>query len=210
MTIDMTDNNELWLQRVRYTAAEPTSWLNHARTLRQAAEDLWVAGNYHDCNPGTELGSTVLTSWQSPEYLHEDTGGSTGDVCFMLFGFALENLTKAIIVCCDPNKVKANKWLGRGHDLVKLFDLSELPVTDLERDLLQRVTRIIEWKGRYPVPLDFNEVGAQDRVIGYLAISNIWPADDYKLLCQLYEKTKAVLLETIKSIPPIPSDFDFS
>ena len=206
----MTDNNESWLQGVRITAAEPTSWLRHARTLRQAAEDIWIAGNTHDRNPGSELESTVVSSWESSEYVHEETGGSTCDICFMLFGFALENLTKAIIVCRDPNKVKANKWLGRGHDLVKLFDLSELPVDDLERDLLQRVTRIIEWKGRYPVPLDFNEVGVQDCVIGYLAISNIWPADDYKLLCQLYKKTKAVLLETMKSIPLLPSDFDFS
>jgi len=48
----MTNNNEHWLQRVRYTAAEPTSWLSLARTLRQAAEDLWLSGNEHSRNPG--------------------------------------------------------------------------------------------------------------------------------------------------------------
>ena len=189
----MTDNNESWLQGVRFTAAEPTSWLRHARTLRQAAEDIWIAGNTHDRNPGSELESTVVSSWESSEYVHEDTGGSTRDVCFMLFGFALENLTKAIIVCRDPSQVKANKWHGKGHDLVKLFNLAKLSVTDQESELLQRITRITEWKGRYPVPLYFNKVGAQDRVIGYIAISNVWPADDYKLLCQLYKKTKAFL-----------------
>jgi hypothetical protein len=32
----MTDPQEAWLQRVRYTAAEPNSWLNRARTLGAA------------------------------------------------------------------------------------------------------------------------------------------------------------------------------
>ena len=206
----MTDKKEQWLQRVRYTAAEPSSWLDHARTLRQAAEDLWIAGNTHDRNPGSELESTLLFSWHSPDYVREDTGGSTSEVCFMLFGFALENLTKAIIVCRDPSQVKANKWHGKGHDLVKLFADAKLSVTNQESELLQRITRIVEWKGRYPVPLDFNKVGAQDKVIGFIAISNIWPADDYKLLCQLYACTKTVLLKTMEEVPPLPQDYSFS
>ena len=101
----MQSNHEPWLQRVRYTAAEPTSWLGHARTLRQAAEDLWVAGNAHSRNPGSELGATVLTKWTSPDFVPPDTGGSTCAVCFMVLGFALENLAKGIIVCRDPSLV---------------------------------------------------------------------------------------------------------
>ena len=85
----MTSNDESWLQRVRYTAAEPTSWLAHARTLRQAAEDLWIAGNAHARNPGSELGATVLTSWTSPGIVPPDTGGTTCEVCFMVFGLPL-------------------------------------------------------------------------------------------------------------------------
>jgi len=94
----MTTNNEHWLQRVRYTAAEPTAWLSHARTLRQAAEDLWRSGNAHSRNPGSELGATVLANWTSSGFVSPETGGSTCDVCFMVFGFALENLAKGIIV----------------------------------------------------------------------------------------------------------------
>jgi hypothetical protein len=65
----MPTDNEAWLQRVRYTAAEPTSWLMHARALRQAAEDLWNAGNAHDREPGSELGTTVLAKWTSPGFV---------------------------------------------------------------------------------------------------------------------------------------------
>lgn len=58
---------EPWLQRVRLTAAEPLIWLNKARELRQAAEDLWIAGNAHQRAPSSELGATLLTSWKAPD-----------------------------------------------------------------------------------------------------------------------------------------------
>ena len=101
----MTNSNENWLQRVRYTAAEPTSWLSRARTLRQASEDLWISGNTHSRNPGSELGATVISDWTSPDFVPSETGGSTCDVCFMVIGFALENLAKGIIVCRDASVV---------------------------------------------------------------------------------------------------------
>jgi hypothetical protein len=208
----MTDNNEAWLQQVRYTAAEPTSWLGHARTLRQAAEDLWNSGNAHSREPGSELGVTVLVNWTSPDFMRPDTGGSTREVCFMVFGFALENLVKGIIVCRDPtlvSKDRLRRWHGNEHDLAALFVRAAVSLSEQEHQLLERTTRITEWKGRYPVAMNFDEVGAQDWIIGYTAVSNVWPADDFVLLRQLYERAKAVLLETMKNIPAPPADFNF-
>jgi hypothetical protein len=206
----MTGNDESWLQRIRYTAAEPTSWLSHARTLRQAAEDLWIAGNAHSRDPGSELGATVLASWTRPGFVPPDTGGSTCDVCFMVFGFALENLAKGIIVCRDPtlvSKDRLRKWHGNGPR--RAIQSAAISVSEQEHQLLERTTRITEWKGRYPVAMNFDEVGAQDRIIGHIAVSNVWPADDYTLLCQLYERAKVILLETMKNVPPLPADFNF-
>src|SRR3989442_1292005 len=65
---EQTGNDAAWLQRVRYAAAEPTSWLLHATTLRQAAHDLWTAGNAHTREPGSELGATVLVQWAADDY----------------------------------------------------------------------------------------------------------------------------------------------
>ena len=158
----MTSSNELWLQRVRYAAAEPTSWLGHARTLRQAAEDLWVAGNVHSRNPGSELGSAVLAHWTDPGFAPPATGGGTRDVCFMVLGFALENLAKGIIVCRDPSLVsraRLTSWHGKGHDLVVLFERAAIAVSTEEHQTLERTTRITEWKGRYPVAMSFYDVG---------------------------------------------------
>lgn len=204
--------NENWLQRVRHTAAEPTSWLHHARTLRQAAEDLWLSGNAHQRNPGSELGTTVLTNWTSPGFVPPETGGSTCDVCFMVFGFALENLAKGIIVCRDPrlvSRARLKSWHGGGHDLLALFTRAGIAVSTDEQQTLERVARTAEWRGRYPVAMSFYDVGVQDRIIGHIAVSNVWPADEFARLVQLYERAKAVLIKTMESVPPLPADHKF-
>lgn len=208
----MPSDNEAWLQRVRYTAAEPTSWLMSARTLRQAAEDLWDAGNAHDRKPGSELGATVLSSWTSSGYVRPLTGGSTSEVSFMVFGFALENLAKGIIVCRDSTvvgKKRLSTWHGKGHDLGALFDRAAIAISDEERQVLLRTTRVTEWKGRYPVAMNFYQVGGQDRILGHVAVSNVWPADDFRLLCVLYERAKQLLMKTMEEVPSLPPDYDF-
>jgi len=209
---EQTGNDAAWLQRVRYAAAEPTSWLLHATTLRQAAHDLWTAGNAHTREPGSELGATVLVKWTAADYTPPDTGGSTCEVCFMVFGFALENLAKGIIVCREPKLVsrdRLRKWHGNGHDLSALFARAATPMSEGERQLLDRTRRITEWKGRYPVAMNFDEVGAQARIVRHTAISNVWPADDYTGLCSLYDRAKAILLETMKNVPPLSADYNF-
>ena len=208
----MTYNNEHWLQRVRHTAAEPTSWLSHAQTLRQAVEDLWLSGNEHSRNPGSEIGAAVLAKWTSAGFVPPETGGSTCDVCFMVFGFAFENLVKGIIVCRDPSLVSRSRlksWHGAGHDLVTLFSRAGIGVSTEERQTIERITRIAEWKGRYPVAMNFYDVGVQDRIIGHVAVSNVWPSDEFVRLCQVYERAKAVLVETMGKTPPLPADYKF-
>lgn len=208
-----THNNENWLQRVRYTAAEPTAWLSHARKLRQAAEDLWVSGNAHARNPGSELGTTLLAHWSTPGFVAPETGGTTSDVCLMVFGFALENLAKGIIVCRDPSlvsRVRLKTWHGKGHDLVALFMRAGVTVSPEENDTLARVSRIAEWKGRYPVAMNFYEVGAQDPIIGHTAVSNILPHEEFARLSHLYDRSKELLIETMKAIPPLPAGHKFA
>ena len=197
---------------MRYTAAEPTSWLSHAGTLRQAAEDLWIAGNAHARNPGSELGATVLVDCKSPGFVAPETGGSTCDVCLLLFGFALENLAKGVIVCQDPSlvgKAKLRRWHGKGHDLVKLFAQAQVALDPDEQHTLERTSRLAEWKGRYPVAMNFYDVDVRDAIIGHTAVSNVWPADEYARLNKLYESMKAALLDTMQEVPPLPADYDF-
>lgn len=129
----------------------------------------------------------------------------------MVFGFALENLAKGIIVCRDPTvvgKKRLSKWHGNGHDLVALFERAAISVSDEEQQVLLRTTRITEWKGRYPVAMNFDQVGGQDRIIGHTAVSNVWPADDFSHLCVLYERARQSLVKTMEEVPALPADYN--
>lgn len=208
----MAEQDESWLQRIRLSAANPLGWIIHARTLRQAAEDLWHAGNEHERSPGSELGSTVLYAGRNPDFSPPETGGSTSDVCFMLFGFALENLAKGIIVCRDPSRVTKSGFKGwgkKGHKLVELFELAEIPLDESERSLLGRVTRLTEWKGRYPLPMTFDNVTLHEPLLGYIAIGESWPPADYKALCELYDKSKKAFNEATLAVPTLPEAYKF-
>ena len=55
----------------------------------------------------------------------------------------------------------------------------------------------------------FYDVGVQDPIIGHVSVSNIWPADEFARLCRLYERAKAVLVETMEKVPPLPADYKF-
>jgi hypothetical protein len=208
----MAEQDESWLQRIRLSAANPLPWYTHARTLRQAAEDLWHAGNEHERTPGSELGTTVLYAAANPDWSPPETGGSTSAVCFMLFGFALENLAKGIIVCSDPSRVTKTGfkgWAKKGHKLVELFETARIPLDDDERKLLGRVTRLTEWKGRYPLPMTFDKVTLHEPLLGYIAIGESWPPDEYKALCALYDKAKKAFDEVTLAVPVLPEDHKF-
>ena len=130
----------------------------------------------------------------------------------MLFGFALENLARGIIVCRDPRlvfRVRLEKWHGKGHNLAALFEWAKIPVAEEERKVLDRTTRVTEWKGRYPVAMNFYGVGPQDRVLGHIAVSDSWPPDEYKKLSALYDKAKTLLQQTMAEVPPLPEDYTF-
>jgi len=130
----------------------------------------------------------------------------------MLFGFALENLTKGIIVCRDPSRVTKigfKGWHRKGHKLLELFELAMIPLDEQERKLLGRVTRLTEWKGRYPLPMTFDKVTPHEPLLGYIALSESWPEDDYNALCALYDKARAIFDESTLAIPPLPEDYQF-
>lgn len=74
----------------------------------------------------------------------------------MLAGMAIECLLKALWVKQGHELAKDGEYVrvsGAGaHDLVQLADVLQLTLTDLERDVLRRLSHFIEYSGRYPVP----------------------------------------------------------
>ncbi len=74
----------------------------------------------------------------------------------LLYGLALENLLKAIIIDREPTTAAGGlprQFRGpSGHNLPSLAKRAGLDLSQEEKDLARRLTAYVEWAGRYPVP----------------------------------------------------------
>lgn len=134
-------------------------WIQKARDLYESARKLEpeVVGIWQSYRAWAKDGSPPAATdhYQGPY--------------FMLVAFAVENLLKAAAIArnrvhylaqfrktqCFPKELQK-------HDLVKLAKLVKLSFESGEEDLMRRLTRSAVWFGRYPVPLDYEEMSGTD------------------------------------------------
>ena len=45
-------------------------------------------------------------------------------------------------------------------------------------------------------------------MIGYVAATNIWPADDYAQACALYDKAEKAIVQVLQEVPPLAADYE--
>ncbi len=75
-------------------------------------------------------------------------------VDMLLFGYAIENCLKAVVIKENPEVVESNKikWGQDGHDLLKFAEKIRLSKLEEYKEILHRLTQYIRWAGRYPIP----------------------------------------------------------
>ncbi|WP_315743131.1 hypothetical protein [Bradyrhizobium sp. SZCCHNR1075] len=89
-----------------------------------------------------------------------------------LYGLALENVFKAVMVHRNPKLIASKKMgssLTGNHDLVRFADHAKVSLSSFERQLLDWTSEVVVWKGRYEVPLEAKKLGsfwALDHSIG--------------------------------------------
>jgi len=89
---------------------------------------------------------------------HEDTQLSS--IYLFLMGYAIENLLKGILILRHPEYFKpTGEMTSIGtHKLVSLCQRCGIQLLDEESTLLDKLTTYIRWAGRYPVPLDIQDM----------------------------------------------------
>ena len=132
-----------WQSQFQLSASEPGLWQLEALRLRRAADHLFEVY----CSDLRQLSSGQVT----PVDLHNLELASAAS---LLYGLSLENLLKGIIVKSGAPVIA--KWRiqfgrGSGHNLVHLASKASITLNSDEQDLLNRLTRYVEWAGRYPV-----------------------------------------------------------
>lgn len=145
-----TVNDGFYNEQFRLGALTPAVWVLWARRLRRSA-DLVFQQYCSDLR--------AMEDGKSPLELDdlELSGCAT-----LLYGLAMENLLKAIVIQAKPEQAiagsKLRKWPGGGHDLLLLCKEAQVRIDNAERDQLVRLTAFVKWAGRYPVPMSLSAI----------------------------------------------------
>lgn len=118
---------------------------------------------------------------------------------------ALENLAKGVILKSIPSLVtpgRLPRWPCPGHDLPKLFEAAEIPVSTPERDLLVRLREFISWRGRYPIPQRPEEMMPRETIPSG-GTPYMMPGNDHRLVTELFSRLERLLnLEIRNGVEP--------
>jgi hypothetical protein len=159
MTDDLNEN----AKQLFKAGQQPASWLRSAGRLRDAAEAIIT----HEL-PAQR---SYFQAWKiadeeaSAESLRNETGVGQADIkaiapnfppAQLLYAYAIENVLKGLIVLKQPDLIQERKL----HDELMTHDLTDLAVKaevtvdqQHERPVLEALSRLSVWAGRYPVAL---------------------------------------------------------
>ena len=141
-------------------AQAPVMWFQSAQKLRSAAEII-ISNQQEQERPYFRAvdDAGVHAAWlaqSAPE------GTASVDILCeppnylpaqLLYAFAIENALKGLMLACDPELVGAEKLSKpvKTHDLVVLAKDAGFTLAVQEVPVLNALSRIAEWAGRYPV-----------------------------------------------------------
>jgi hypothetical protein len=123
----MTNSYDLW-------SNNPTAWKASAEALIQSASIL-----------------------KQHRYQHEDSE-DLPFVELLLWGYAVEVLLKCAFLKRGGCLVQNGKFVGPGgHRLADIAKKTKYPVDQQQESLLERMTAIVRWSGRYPIATTLGE-----------------------------------------------------
>lgn len=162
----------------RLACTDPYLWMEKAKEVRRAAEVLWKC--FLDEISKFTKGDTV------PEPFF-------GQTVMMLYGLVVENLLKAVLVKKGVALTKSGQFALRSHNLQQLTCDAGLRISAAEAELLERLQLFVEWAGRYPIPLQEENLYPRQMVDGGGgALHGISTADRGKVV-KLVERIETLL-----------------
>jgi hypothetical protein len=183
----LTDEQRKFFFKIRDIAGEATAkaktenydligryiplWFHKAQELKRVA-DIVLDTIKDDCEyiqDGRSYFQTVNWSDRESHGADEDLELELGylestnlnSTYLLLIGFALENILKGYCVLRHPDLIYGSNFDKRlaTHDLKKIAQKLHLKLSEDEAELLQKLSRIVKWDGRYPIPLEPEEYG---------------------------------------------------
>ena len=161
-------------------AQSPQLWLLSASRLRDGAEAILEKELKYEL-PYIRAHKQAFGQATANAYSDRNDAGTAEikarvpnyPVAEMLYGYALENLLKGIIVANDPLLISDEKFNAKlkSHDLIQLSKTCEFALNPQEIHVAKALSKLTEWAGRYPVALRQNEFAAgipsRDELLDY-------------------------------------------
>ena len=164
-------NLQIRSRQFELSSTMPISWKSISLTLKHAADRLFdiyhvaslriidqvIAEHSKAKNDKKQMqGSRKLEGKELID--HQDA--SLISVYFLLAGYALENLIKAILLIQHPEFFKKDESLTgvQSHNLLQLCERCGLKMEEEETALLNKLSEYIIWQGKYPVPLRYDDM----------------------------------------------------
>lgn len=126
--------------------AAPEYWYTYAQELAETADAIFRK-----------------SKTQFVAYIHKSSDGSVtksrrplvSRPVLLLYGLSIENMLKGLLISEDPNLLQGGELSKhlKGHDLAKLSRrLKSMRFKDDEFQLLELLSDVVPYHGRYPVP----------------------------------------------------------
>ena len=122
----------------------PGIWVLKARRLKDGG-DLLFDAYIKDLDQLGKIGTPVSLN-----------NLELAEVASLIFGLAIEDLFKAIII-------SKTYQLAKGHDSIGLSEKAGITLTDEQKDIVKRLQTHVIWCGRYPIPLKETEMLVKQR-----------------------------------------------
>ncbi len=132
-------------EQFELAATIPAKWALQAHSLKKGADILFKK---------VDDDLRILMSETSTNKPQNFEAGLIS-VASLLFGLAMENILKAVILNelpDDEKKIIIKKWPGDGHNQILLANKAKINLTEIEKDILRRLSEFVRWAGRYPIP----------------------------------------------------------
>ena len=129
--------------------------------VESAAPEYWYTYAHELADTADAIYKKSKGEWVS--YTHNFADGSTDTYrrplvsrpVMLMYGLSFENIIKGLLISEEPSLLQDGKLSKNllGHDLIKLADqLQSIQLDDTERGLLELLSDVVPYLGRYPVP----------------------------------------------------------
>lgn len=131
------------------------SWDCHADRLKRAADILLKA--FHDKQAELRSHPGPITTAEGANGWMESFDSSLDYVYYMLIGYSIEDRIKGIIMVNHPEYLKDGLPEINQHNTRELLKRNDITEFVEYNDVLQELEYYVTWKGRYPIPKNYEQ-----------------------------------------------------